>query len=173
MTDSTKPRMYVACIAAYNNGILHGAWIEADQHVEAIEAEISAMLARSPIRTAEEHAIHAYEGFQGTPITEHASTESVARIAAFIGEHDILGAALLEQFHGDVDQAKAAMQDAYHGAFSSLADFVEDVTRESVTIPKSLEHYIDWQAMARDAELGGEFFTIQTAHDEVHVFSNR
>ena len=23
------PRIYVACLAAYNNGILHGAWIEA------------------------------------------------------------------------------------------------------------------------------------------------
>ena len=24
-----QPRIYVACLAAYNNGILHGAWIEA------------------------------------------------------------------------------------------------------------------------------------------------
>jgi hypothetical protein len=27
--------------------------------------------------------------------------------------------------------------------------------------------------MARDAEMGGEFFTIETARDEVHIFSNR
>ena len=29
------------------------------------------------------------------------------------------------------------------------------------------------KAMARDAEMGGEFFTIETARDEVHIFSNR
>ena len=28
---NTKPRIYVACLAAYNNGILHGAWIEATE----------------------------------------------------------------------------------------------------------------------------------------------
>ena len=27
---NTKPRIYVACLAAYNNGILHGVWIDAD-----------------------------------------------------------------------------------------------------------------------------------------------
>lgn len=30
--DQTKdgPRIYVACLAAYNNGHLHGRWIDAD-----------------------------------------------------------------------------------------------------------------------------------------------
>jgi Antirestriction protein (ArdA) len=37
------------------------------------------------------------------------------------------------------------------------------------TVPQSLQYYIDWQAMARDAELNGDLFTISTAHDEVHV----
>jgi Antirestriction protein (ArdA) len=27
----TEPRIYVACLAAYNNGYLHGAWIDAIQ----------------------------------------------------------------------------------------------------------------------------------------------
>jgi hypothetical protein len=30
---------------------------------------------------------------------------------------------------------------------------------------------IDWQAMARDAELNGELFTVSTAYDVVHVFA--
>lgn len=52
---------------------------------------------------------------------------------------------------------------------NSLADYVLDVTEETTAIPQSLRYYIDWQAMARDAELSGELFTIQTAHDAVHV----
>ena len=50
---------------------------------------------------------------------------------------------------------------------------MEELTVESgVTIPEALRYYIDWEAMARDAEMSGEFFIIETARDEVHVFSN-
>ena len=166
------PRIYVACLAAYNNGYLHGAWIDADQDADQIRDEISAMLARSPIRDAEEYAIHDYEGFEGVTIQEYASIEKVARMGAFIAEHGALGAGLLEQFVGDIDQAESALQDCYHGQHTSLADYMEELTAESVTIPEALRYYIDWEAMARDAEMGGEFFTIETARDEVHVFSN-
>lgn len=168
------PRIYVACLAAYNNGILHGAWIDADQDADEISEEIAAMLARSPIPLAEEYAIHDYEGFESVTIHEYSGIEKVARIAAFIDKHGTLGAGLLEQFNGDLDQAETAREDCYHGQFSSFTDFIEELTRESgVTIPQALEYYIDWRAMARDAEMNGEFFTVQTAHDEVHVFSNR
>ena len=122
-TDS-KPRIYVACLAAYNNGYLHGAWIEADQDADEIRDEIAAMLARSPIEDAEEYAIHDYDGFEGVTINEYAGIESVARMGAFIAEHGALGAGLLEQFVGDIDQAETALQDCYHGQFASLADFM-------------------------------------------------
>jgi len=170
---NTNPRIYVACLAAYNNGYLHGAWIDADQDADEIRDEITAMLARSPIKGAEEYAIHDYEGFEGVTIREYASIEIVARMGTFIAEHGALGAGLLEQFIGDIDQAEAALQDCYHGQFASLADFMEEVTAESITIPEALRYYIDWEAMARDSEMTGEFFTIETARDEVHVFSSR
>lgn len=51
-------RIYVACPAAYNNGILHGCWIDADQDVDGIWSGINAMLKSSPIAGAEEYAIH-------------------------------------------------------------------------------------------------------------------
>lgn len=169
----SNPRIYVACLAAYNNGYLHGAWIDADQDADEIRAEIAAMLTRSPIKDAEEYAIHDHEGFEGVSIGEYASIETVARMGAFIAEHGALGAGLLAQFIDDIDQAETALQDCYHGQFASLADYMEEVTAESVTIPEALRYYIDWDAMARDAEMSGEFFTIETARDEVHVFSNR
>ena len=46
------PRIYVACLAAYNNGILHGAWIEATEAWSMWEATRN-MLAKSPIPDAE------------------------------------------------------------------------------------------------------------------------
>jgi len=42
-----------------------------------------------------------------------------------------------------------------------------------VLVPEALRYYVDWDAMARDAEMGGDLFTIETAHGEVHVFSSR
>lgn len=44
----TEPRIYVACLAAYNNGSLHGRWIDANQSVDDIEADVQAMLNASP-----------------------------------------------------------------------------------------------------------------------------
>ncbi|MCO8029314.1 antirestriction protein ArdA [Brevundimonas diminuta] len=171
--SDSKPRIYVACLAAYNNGYLHGAWIDADQAADEIRDGIAAMLARSPVEDAEEYAIHDYEGFEGVDISEYAGIDRVARMAAFIAEHGTLGAGLLEQFRGDIDQAETALQDCYHGQFASLADYMEELTTESVTIPEALRYYVDWQAMARDAEMAGDLFTVETAHGEVHVFSNR
>ena len=171
--SDSSPRIYAACLAAYNSGFLHGAWIDADQDAGQIRDEIAAMLARSPVEDAEEYAIHDYEGFEGVSISEYAGIDSVARMAAFIAEHGALGAGLLEQFGGDMDQAESTLGDCYHGQFASLADFMEELTTDSITIPEALRYYVDWDAMARDAEMGGDLFTIETARGEVHVFSNR
>ena len=171
--SDSSPRIYVACLAAYNNGFLHGAWIDADQDTDQIRDEIAVMLARSPVKDAEEYAIHDYEGFEGVSISEYAGIDSVARMGAFIAEHGALGAGLLEQFSGDMDQAESTLEDCYHGQFASLADYMEELTTESVTIAEALRYYVDWDAMARDAEMGGDLFTIETAHGEVHVFSSR
>ncbi|MBA4801082.1 MAG: antirestriction protein ArdA [Euryhalocaulis sp.] len=161
-------RIYVACLAAYNNGILHGAWIDADQDAHAIRAEIQAMLARSPIAGAEEYAIHDYESFEGAPISEYEGIKEVTEIAAFIAEHGKLGGALLEYF-SDMDDAKAAIEDRYAGEYRSVADFAEELTEQTVTIPESLQFYIDYQRMARDMEIN-DILAIETGFEEIHIF---
>lgn len=170
-TLTTEPRIYVACLAAYNNGYLHGAWIDATQGEWGIWEDIQKMLAASPIPDAEEHAIHDYEGFEGARITEYTGIETVAKLAAFISEHGALGGAVLEYFNNDLDEASEALTERYLGAYTSLADYVQEVTEDSMTIPQTLHYYIDWQAMARDAEMNGDLFTISTAYNEVHVFA--
>jgi antirestriction protein len=47
------PRIYVADLGAYNNGILHGCWIDADQDADDIGTEITAMLRDSPCPNVE------------------------------------------------------------------------------------------------------------------------
>jgi antirestriction protein len=79
-TISTSPRIYVACLAAYNSGRLHGAWIDAASDVWEIWADVQAMLAASPEADAEEFAIHDYEGFEGVRIGEFESLKLLRRL---------------------------------------------------------------------------------------------
>lgn len=170
-TTEQNPRIYVACLAAYNNGYLHGAWIDAAQEPWAIYDAVRDMLRTSPIEGAEEWAIHDYEGFGGIRIEEYASFERVSELAAFMAEHGEIGAALLDHFSGNLDEAREAMADRYMGQHASLADYMQELTEESTAIPHALRYYIDYAAMARDAELNGDLFTVSTAWDAVHVFA--
>ncbi|MCX6952674.1 MAG: antirestriction protein ArdA [Verrucomicrobia bacterium] len=169
MTTKTTPSIYVACLAAYNNGRLHGAWISAAQDEEAIQTEISAMLAASPEAGAEEWAIHDFEGFGELRLSEYEGIERVSALAAFIGEHEALGAKVLAHFCGDIDEALSATEN-YRGCYESLADFAQELTEETSTVPAHLANYIDYESMGRDMEMNGDLFTIETAHDETHVF---
>lgn len=164
-----RPAIYVACLASYNSGLLHGAWIwveDADDMRDATRA----MLARSPAPGAEEWAIHDHAGFEGARIEEYQSFESVADIAAFIEERGALGAKLLEHFGQDLDDARKAFED-YCGQFESLADYARELTEDcGPQVPESLRHYIDYVAMGRDMEINGDAFTVETGHAEIHVF---
>jgi antirestriction protein len=39
-SDENTPKIYVACLAAYNSGHLHGLWIDATQDPEAVNQKV-------------------------------------------------------------------------------------------------------------------------------------
>jgi antirestriction protein len=169
---SERPRLYVACLASYNAGTLHGAWIDVTTPDE-IWTQVSAMLRASPEEGAEEWSIHDFEGFEGAPVSEYASFEDVCALADFIVEHGALGAKVFRHVGEELDLAIASFDD-YAGAYKDAAHFAEEITRETGTeIPKALEYYIDWEAMARDMVLNGEIFVIETGFGEAHIFWSR
>ena len=162
--------IYVADLAAYNNGKLYGVWIDATQDLDDIQAQINQMLAESPEGFAEEYAIHDYEGFGGYSVGEYEGIELVHEIARFIEEHSDVGGEFLNHFSGDIDEAKKAMEDNYCGCHPALADYARELTEQTSEIPENLAFYIDYERMARDMAMSGDIYTIETAHDEVHVF---
>ena len=173
LAKADRPRIYVACLAAYNNGILHGAWINAARGTWELWGDIQTMLRASPVVSAEEYAIHDYEGFGSVRIAESEGIDRVSAIAAFIIEHGALGAALLDHCDDDLDEAREAMAERYLGVHASLADYVQELTEDSVTIPEPLRGYVDWEALAHDAELSGDLIVVPVASDAVHVFAGR
>jgi antirestriction protein len=167
-----EPRIYVACLAAYNEGRLHGVWIEVGDDVEDVRAAVTAMLATSPATGAEECAIHDHDGFGGAEVGEYMPLEAVVEIAEFLRERGSLGALVLAHVGGDLEAARGAFEE-YRGVYPRLSDYFAELTEETLVIPEALRLYIDYDAMARDAELGGEVFTVESAHEEVHVFWTR
>ncbi len=165
-------KIYVADLAAYNNGKLHGVWIDACDDLDSIQDQINYMLANSPEEPAEEYAIHDHEGFDGYPVGEYEGISDLHEIACFIEEHPGLAGELLSQFNGNVDEARQAIEDNYCGCYSSLEDYAQELTEETSEVPQHLAFYIDYERMGRDMEMSGDIYTIQTAYDEVHIFWN-
>ena len=166
---SEEIRIYVADLAAYNNGKLHGVWINATDELDEIQEQINIMLGSSPEGFAEEYAIHDYEGFNGYSVSEYEGMESVHDVACFIEEYPEIGGELLDHF-SDIEEARKAAEENYSGCYKSLADYAEELTEDTSKIPKHLEFYIDYERMGRDMEMSGDVFTIETSFEEVHVF---
>ncbi|VXB75917.1 hypothetical protein PSEUDO8BK_40002 [Pseudomonas sp. 8BK] len=87
-------RIYVADLAAYNAGYLHGVWIDATLDLEDIQAQVDIMIAASPVKGAEEYAIHDFEGFDAYGLGEYDGLEHAHDIACFIEEYREFGGAL-------------------------------------------------------------------------------
>ena len=167
---SEEIRIYVADLAAYNNGRLHGVWIDATEEMDDIWAQVNQMLKSSPEGFAEEYAIHDYEGFGGYRVSEYEGLESAHNVAVFIEEHGEIAGELLNNFGGDLEDAKKAIEENYSGCYKSLAEYAEELTEQTAEVPENLAFYIDYERMGRDMELGGDFYTIETGFEEVHVF---
>jgi antirestriction protein len=168
---SEEIQIYVADLAAYNSGILHGVFIDPTDDLDRIWEQIKEMLRISPVEDAEEYAIHDYEGFGGYKVSEYEGIEQVHEIACFIQEYPDFGAELLS-YYSDLESARKVAEETYYGCFESISDYAQELTESCQDIPENLIFYIDYERMGRDMELSGDIFTIETKHDEVHIFGN-
>jgi antirestriction protein len=166
MTVSTEvaPSIYVACLASYNNGVLHGVHIDLDEGIEEPDVwqAIKEMLARSKEPHAEEWAIHDYSGFGPIRLGENERFSKVLMWAEGIREHgdayahwvdDVLG-----KGYGTTgeDYALDVFNDSFKGEWDSVGAYVQDWW-ESTTDMKAMEevlgdliYHIDWESYGED-----------------------
>lgn len=138
----SPPRIYVASLTDYNNGELHGTWLDAVD-IDDVWEGVKAMLEASPYNArpelliygpAEEWAIHDHEGFGSWRLGESESFERVCRVGAFIQEH---GEAA-EKFIGLIDDAELdedleeRFTAAYRGEWDSEEDYRAEQCNELV-----------------------------------------
>jgi len=174
MSNATEPRIYVACLASYNAGKLHGAWIDNVTDAEQVREGIAAILKTSPERGAEEWAIHDHEGFAGVDIGENPDLDALATLAERL-EDDSYGeafAAWVDHTGADWDDT-SGFQDAYNGEYDSERDFAEQFAEDIGAIPEGVQwpcDCIDWEHATR--ELMYDYFSVDAEGGGVHIFRN-
>lgn len=167
-------RIYVACLASYNAGRLHGVYIDDLDMFDGDEVHerVQAMLATSPVEGAEEWAIHDHEGFGAYRVEESHSFEELCQVAKLIAEHGSeVASHALE--HVELARASDYIADSYQGQHRSLADWAEQWLEDTgmmQEVPEWARYYIDTSAWARDANYNGEVYAVDSSHGGVHVF---
>ena len=171
-STTTEPRIYVACLASYKVGRLHGQWINADQAADCILEEIQAMLKASPEPHAEEWAIHDSEGFADYYMSECETLATIATLGQLISQHGPAVGLYLSHTGCDVENLQEQYQDSYYGQWDSEEDFAyqwHENCDHLNGVPDFLRNHIDWDSVARDMFLDG-FFSGTDENGCLHVF---
>lgn len=175
-----RPMVWIGCLAAYNNGELHGDWVDAAVEGEELVRSAQEILSRSPEPDAEEWAIFDFDEFGNYRVEQYDPLEHVARIARGIREHGHAFAAWAELHDGD-ETMLDGFEDSFLGEYESLEAWGREVLDElnldgflrMGAIPEAIRPYlhIDYEGWARDAELGGDVYIEQAPGGGIYVFS--
>jgi antirestriction protein len=186
-------RIYVACLASYNNGVLHGEWIDATADVDEMQEHVDRILRASKfpnvmvdhegeqVPSAEEFAIHDHEGDALKGLGEYSG---LAKVAALIELEDLAeseigsdGPAIVRAYWDnmgtmpdDAQEAVDAARDAYAGSFDNREAFADDYAEQTGlldSVPENLRSYFDMDAFGRDLLMGDYF------ENDGHYFHNQ
>lgn len=151
-TEIFEPKIYVASLAAYNAGILHGTWIDATLGEDIVWEEIKEMLSTCPKR-GEEHAIHDFEDM-GPGMEEYTSIEEVCVRAKLIVKH---GGAFLAYLDTYIDTRHEEWEEDFENRFLGEHESKEAFAEERYwdtygerSVPAELLYHINWTSYARD-----------------------
>lgn len=179
--NENAPQIYVACLASYNAGILHGKWIDASQGKETVWEEIRTIMKTSTEESAEEWAIHDYQGFHGVKIDEWESIDKVCELAEAIQEHEEQESGKGEVFaslYADygLEGAIDMLNDNYMGCYKSEDEFIDQYLEDTgffEGVSEHIKNYFDYKSYLRDLDMNGDIFSIVVKFDEHHYFHRR
>ena len=169
--DDDKPSIYVACLASYNSGILHGRWITPSSDEETLQNQINQILKSSSIPDAEEWAVHDYNNFYN--LGEYPGLKKICELAeAYEAQNnDYL------KVNGYIEhfgiEALSNLEDAFYGEYSSFDDFANNYADE--TIPElqdgtTIARYFDYESFSQD--LGFDFVETEAPGGNVYIWRN-
>lgn len=189
-------RIYVACLASYNNGVLHGEWLDVTSDEDELWEGIKRVLRTSPypnveveypegsgkmVPSAEEWAVHDYDGVP-SDFGEYPSVEKLCQYAGLFEELESYEdedafRAYLDQVHGnDLDSAVEDFRERYQGHHASFQDFAEEYADDVgllSDVPDNIRCYFDYERFARD--LAHDYTVVEGTSPVygVYVFNDR
>jgi antirestriction protein len=183
--ETDHPKIWVGSLSDYNNGRLHGEWLDAARSADEIYQDIHRMLAASPTAAkygdaAEEWGIFDHEGFGPARISEFESISTVSRIARGIAEHGLAFAAWVAL--GDLDDRMDRFADAYLGKFASMEAYAEQLIDDlgynqllDETVPEHIRPYVavNVAGLAQDMRLSGEIAAVPADENGIYLFDGR
>lgn len=160
--------IYVACLASYDAGYLHGAWIDATQAVEAMYADIDAMFKESPVEGAKEFEIR--DDSYGI-VDKNDSIEYVHELADFVKEQGRLGIIVMKDTGCFADEVAYLLENSYCGSFGAVVDFVDEFVAKHYTLHDFIRTSLDRDFIWHRLECDG-YYAIKVGDEEVHIFDS-
>lgn len=144
------PKVWIAALGAYNDGQLHGRWVDAGRNVDEVWQDVRDILATSPVADEQEFGIFDHEGFYGLDIHEYEPLDRVATIATGIRLHGE-GFAHWLAYAGtdDLESAEEAFEQAYVGEFEDDDELKRHLEQEAgvEAALKTVERKLGWLAL--------------------------
>ena len=151
------PAIYVSCLASYNSGKLHGAWINLSEAEtkEGIQECIDWILRHSPEPGAEEYAVHDSQGLCGPcKGTEWPDLEQLAELAhaynVICSDHEWIAYQMMCNNQDEI-LSENDFRAGYCGVWERPEEYAEESYMEHVDLEDreafscSPLSYIDWQ----------------------------
>ncbi|UZJ23698.1 antirestriction protein ArdA [Rhodococcus antarcticus] len=172
------PKVWIGCLACYNDGALVGEWFDA---LGAGEIDLAQVHAGSPRRlhtSCEELWVMDHEGFGGALKGECApgDADRLAEVLADVEdfECDPFAAYLSYQGSAEVDESTVSdFRECYEGVFDSPADWAGEYVESTGMLhglPDEVTSYFDMEAFGRDAFIGGDLYSVDAPGLSIYVF---
>ena len=187
MYDFTTPKVWISDLASYNAGYNRGRWLYLPDYsdADALMNAVSSLLAEwdrdkpedvtGPI---EEYHISDWEGLPDGMMRRYSGMEDFRKAYGFLDlleecrNPDAVKAAYeWDLFDGyEPDEYLDRFDECYAGTFDEKADWAADFLEGTGQVPDGhMQHYVDYEAYARDAEIGGDIDFFREG-GQYHVF---
>jgi len=149
---------YIACLASYNAGILHGQWVDLTgiTDIEDIQECIDYIISTSKQPFAEEYACHDWSGIPKFLASEHPNWDDVVKyldVVAELPDNDAYN-----YLCDDRNQVLSEddFWDSYCGHYTSEEDYAQETYEEIYDLKDNpLLNYVDWERVWKDMTYDG------------------
>ena len=157
-------RIYIADLAAHNAGIQKGDWVDLDGsgrgNGNPRQSDRKGMLGKD-----NEYAIHDYEGFEDLAPSSITGAIALAKACDDLGDDNLWSVYCewCEDNGHDPAESVDTFEEAFRGIYADAGDYARETAIDCGDISEGsyLFHYIDWERLGREMEIGGDISTIE------------